>query len=201
MEHFYKNIQGWFNFQALYTKVVNILPDNSHIVEVGAWKGCSTAYLAVEIINSGKNIKLDVVDTWGGNSDPGRDMYVEDVKNNNGNIFKLFEKNMEPVKHIINPINLPSVKASTLYNNKSLDFVFIDANHVYESTKEDILSWLPKIKDGGIIGGHDYHFKDLPGVTQAVDEIFGNNVVHVDGSLDENRPDAFIVPSWLVYLP
>jgi hypothetical protein len=54
MEHFYQNIQGWFDYQELYTKVINQLDNNSHVVEVGAWKGCSTAYLAVEIINSSK---------------------------------------------------------------------------------------------------------------------------------------------------
>jgi predicted O-methyltransferase YrrM len=63
MKHFYQNIQGWFNFQNLYTYVVDRLPNNSHIVEIGAWKGASTAYLAVECINSNKNIKIDVIDT------------------------------------------------------------------------------------------------------------------------------------------
>ena len=66
MRHFYQSIQGWFNYEPLYTKVVKELPDNAHIVEVGAWKGCSTAFLAVELINSDKQFKLDVVDLWTG---------------------------------------------------------------------------------------------------------------------------------------
>jgi hypothetical protein len=202
MEHFYKSIQGFFNFQDLYTKVIKELPDTSNIVEVGAWKGCSTAFLAVEIINSGKNIKLDVVDTWsGGIPDPSSHLYEEDLKKNNDNIVEIFKKNIKPVEHIIKLIQMTSADASKLYDNKSLDFVFIDANHTYESVKEDILSWLPKIKNGGIIGGHDYDFHAIPGVTKAVKEIFNNNkIIVIKGSIDELRPNDFPVSSWMIYV-
>lgn len=61
---------------------------------------------------------------------------------------------------------------------EQLDLVFIDANHAYESVKENILAWLPKIRPGGILAGHDYTTEIPPfaGVKQAVDEIFGNEV-------------------------
>ncbi len=36
-----------------------------------------------------------------------------------------------------------------------LDMVYIDGNHAYEYVKKDIESYYPKIKSGGIIGGHD----------------------------------------------
>ena len=39
--------------------------DNAHFVEVGTWQGNSAAYMAVEILNSGKNIQFDVYDIWG----------------------------------------------------------------------------------------------------------------------------------------
>ena len=41
-------------------------PDGTALVEVGAWLGKSTAYLAGRIRESGKNITLHVVDTWRG---------------------------------------------------------------------------------------------------------------------------------------
>jgi hypothetical protein len=41
--------------------------------------------------------------------------------------------------------------------------------------KADILAYLPKIKKGGIIAGHDYNNEDWDGVVRAVDEIFGDN--------------------------
>lgn len=192
MEHFYRTIQGWFDFQRLYTRVINELPDNSHIVEIGAWKGQSTAYLAVEIINSGKNIKLDVVDTWKGSKDGSFTAYTDDLKINNGNIFPIFKQNMKPVEHIINSMQMESEEAYKLYEDHSLDFLFLDGNHNYEDVKKEILHWLPKIKKGGLIGGHDYKHKDLPGVTKAVDEIF-KKIIIIGG-------DEISSPSWLVYV-
>jgi methyltransferase family protein len=54
----------------------------------------------------------------------------------------------------------------------SLDFVFLDGNHQYESVKQDIADWAPKVRKGGVISGHDYYeFRSgNGGVVQAVDE-------------------------------
>jgi hypothetical protein len=53
------------------------------------------------------------------------------------------------------------------------DFVYIDANHFYTAVKRDIELWLPLIKKGGVIGGHDYGKPKFPGVDRAVIEKFG----------------------------
>ena len=50
---------------------------------------------------------------------------------------------------------------------ESLDFIYIDGNHAYEYVKEDIRLATIFVKEGGIIGGHDYHIKELK---RAVDE-------------------------------
>ncbi len=39
----------------------------------------------------------------------------------------------------------------------SLDFVFIDGNHAYTPVLEDMDTWFPKVKVGGIFSGHDYY--------------------------------------------
>lgn len=60
-----------------------------------------------------------------------------------------------------------------------LDLVFIDANHEYSEVRKDILSWLPKVRRGGLLSGHDYD-QNIPmfsGVKQAVDEIFGRKIL------------------------
>jgi len=49
-----------------------------------------------------------------------------------------------------------SVDAAKDFDNKSLDFVYIDANHNFQNVTNDICAWLPKIKKGGIISGHDF---------------------------------------------
>ena len=53
--------------------------------------------------------------------------------------------------------------------NKSLDFVFIDASHDYESVLKDLKAWAPKIRPGGMLCGHDAHWD---GVVEALSETY-----------------------------
>jgi SAM-dependent methyltransferase len=169
MEHFYNNIgEDWFSYPQLYKRIVDNSQDEAHIVEVGSWKGRSAAFMAVEIINSNKNIKFDCVDTWKGSIEHTTYDVITEEK-----LYDVFLSNIEPVKHTINPIRMTSIDASKLYEDDSLDFVFIDASHEYEDVKADILAWLPKVKIGGILAGHDYD--TFEGVNRAVNEIFNIN--------------------------
>lgn len=67
---------------------------------------------------------------------------------------------------------MPSVDAAKHVENGCLDYVFIDAGHFYDDVKSDIEAWLPKIKPGGVMAGHDYS-RRFRGVQHAVDERFG----------------------------
>jgi hypothetical protein len=49
-----------------------------------------------------------------------------------------------------------SVDIAKQIEDNSLDFVYIDGNHLYEFIKQDIEVWTPKLKEGGYIGGHDF---------------------------------------------
>ncbi len=69
-------------------------------------------------------------------------------------------------------LTMSTDEAALLVPDGSLDFVFIDADHSYEAVKQDIAHWLPKVKAGGWIGGHDYHPRRWPGVVAAVREAF-----------------------------
>jgi predicted O-methyltransferase YrrM len=174
MEHFYKNTEGenWFTYPGLYSEIVNKFPSGSHFIEVGVWKGRSACYMAVEIINSEKQIKFDCVDTfeWIEQKDISKEKF--------SNLYETYLKNIEPVSHIINTVKKLSLEAVHDYADNSIDFIFIDAAHDYKSVKADIDAWLPKIKPGGIIAGHDLHAE---GVKQAVIESFNNNYVIKDG--------------------
>jgi predicted O-methyltransferase YrrM len=167
MEHFYEKIEGWFDFESLYNQIVSEANNNSHFVEIGTWLGRSASYMAVEIINSKKEIKFDCIDTWNGSEEHKN---IDFVKNNT--LYDEFIKNIEPVKGIINPIRSLSTEASKFYEDNSLDFVFIDASHDYENVKQDINAWYPKVKQNKILSGHDYIWS---GVKQAVDEFISNN--------------------------
>ena len=65
-----------------------------------------------------------------------------------------------------------SVKAVNRFKDNELDFVFIDANHVYEFVLQDIDIWYKKVRQGGIISGDDYATVH-PGVPRAVNDFFG----------------------------
>jgi len=71
-------------------------------------------------------------------------------------------------------IQLSSVDAAALFNDRSMDFVFLDGDHSYAGVKADLAAWVPKVKIGGWICGHDYANAlpqyDFSGVDRAVDE-------------------------------
>jgi hypothetical protein len=49
-----------------------------------------------------------------------------------------------------------SYNAVKLFSDNSIDFIYIDANHDYKHCSEDLNLWFPKVKDGGLIAGHDF---------------------------------------------
>lgn len=69
-------------------------------------------------------------------------------------------------------------KAVGHFEDRSLDFVFIDADHRYEAISRDIELWLPKVT--GMVMGHDYNEREFPGVVKAVKERFGNVQLYDD---------------------
>jgi len=169
MEHFYQKIQGWCNYWTIYDQMVKLADDGDHFVEVGAWKGQSTSFMAVLIVNSGKQIKFDVVDTWEGSKEHQKaDDWDSVIKIDS--LYKEFISNMKPVEGYYNPMRMTSLEAAAQYEDESLEFVLLDASHEYEDVKADILAWLPKIKPGCFLAGDDYH-PSWPGVPKAVDEL------------------------------
>ena len=170
MEHYYQTVgEDWFTYPKLYSAVVKYFPDNSSFVEVGSWKGRSGTYMGVEIVNSGKEQSLVCVDIWVGSAEhQGMGILNED------GLYLEFQKNIEPVNAqrpgTIEFIRGKSMDVVESIQNFSLDFVFIDASHEYEDVIADINSWYPKVKEGGVIAGHDY--PHWPGVKKAVDEYF-----------------------------
>ena len=105
-------------------------------------------------------------------------------------ILPIITRNMEE-RGLLNNIHIEkgcSWEYANTFEDNSIDFVFIDADHSYEAVKKDILSYFPKLKIGGIMAGHDYEFKEYNeeyvnedghgdrhhGVIKAVNEIFGD---------------------------
>lgn len=77
--------------------------------------------------------------------------------------FRKYEKRVDIIRET-------SLNASEKIENEFLDIVFIDAEHTYKGVKEDISLWENKVRQGGIISGHDYDHPNFPGVKLALDE-------------------------------
>jgi len=172
MEHYANNVQGFFGPEdfGFYKMMVEQAPSIAHFVEVGSFKGRSSSFMAVEIINSKKQIRFDCVDTWQGSEEHQAGQAYQDFDVVQGTLYNAFLNNMKPVEGYFNSIRLPSVDAANRYSDQSLDLVFIDAAHDYESVSADIKAWLPKIKPGGVISGHD---REHPPILQSVNELLG----------------------------
>lgn len=102
------------------------------------------------------------------------------------------------MKHHTAPIilQIPSVDAAKVISNHSLDLVYIDADHSYPSVKLDILTWLPKIRMGGIICGHDYNGQPTWGVNKAVNEMFKLER-HNRVNLEEDKQNPKVCVWWV----
>jgi|LakMenEpi03Aug12_release.lakeMendotaPanAssembly.Ray.scaffolds.fasta_scaffold560496_2 hypothetical protein len=178
MEHIYSNIQGWFDGEKTYNFIIDKLPNNFKFVEVGVWKGRSLSYFVVESINKNKIGNIYAVDTWEGSLE-----HKKDHNNlfNDELLYKEFLSNINPIKENIIIIKKTSIEASQDFENESLDSVFIDASHEYNDIKQDLISWYPKIKTGGILSGHDYEI-GWPGVLRAVNEFALHNNYKIENN-------------------
>lgn len=169
MEHFYEKIHGFMNCHNLYRRMVEEAKDGSVFVELGVFKGKSAAYMGVEILNSGKKIEFYAVDHFKGSPEHVNDPAVKDNK-----LKEECYQNLLPVAGIVRMLPVSSVDAARMFEDGSVDFIYIDAAHEYDAVKEDIQLWWPKLKDGGTFAGDDYGIPNHPDVKKVVDEIFPN---------------------------
>jgi len=72
-------------------------------------------------------------------------------------------------------VKMGSTEAAGLFRDGFFDFVYIDGDHRYKPVQDDIRAWLPKVRRGGILGGHDYFgwTKWNHQVKNAVNDFFG----------------------------
>ena len=80
-----------------------------------------------------------------------------------------------------------SIDIASRMPNESLDWVYIDADHIYEAVKADIEAWFPKVRKGGVISGHDYVNYNGFGVIDAVDEFCAKYKYKIEGLFDKDK--------------
>ncbi len=120
------------------------------IAEIGSWKGFSTYFLAS--LAARLNGTVFAVDHWQGSPD-GWQVPVAKEKD----ILMVFRRNMAVLgcEKTVKPMVMDSLTAAGIFRDGSLDLVFIDGDHRYSGIAADIKAWLPKLRTGGILCGHD----------------------------------------------
>jgi len=153
--------------------LIKMFPENTTMAEIGCYAGES-----MEIFfNSGKIKQLFAIDPWMGGYNHATSPEVSD--------FNLVEHTFDNRAVNKNIVKLKMTMKEALDLLPELDVIYIDGNHTYDCVLEDIKLSLQKIKDGGIICGHDYNSLDVD-VVQAVNKVFG-------------KPDKiFSDSSWMV---
>jgi predicted O-methyltransferase YrrM len=147
------NIEGWMTLSELHWLYETAESMNS-VVEIGSWKGRSTHALL-----SGCKGHVFAIDTFKGNPEQIDNEHKEALA---GNLCSEFIENTKQFNNLIliRDYNANIVK---FFKNKSIDMVFIDANHTVPNVIMDILNWLPICNK--ILCGHDL---DLEGVQLAI---------------------------------
>lgn len=133
-------------------------------IEIGCYAGESTQVFA----DSGVFGRLYCIDPWQMGYDPddaAGDEHIVEAE-------QLFDSRFKD-SDIITKVKLKSHDAVSMFEDCSIDFIYIDGNHQYQAVKQDLTDYVPKVKSGGVIAGHDYMYKATPGVAKAVDEFFG----------------------------
>lgn len=160
---------GWFRKEEGFAlqNLIKALTNTAVIVELGTWCGLSTSYIADVLMASQVLFTIDSYE----NSKPVRHSGITHADARNKFLSLFFGESLYR-KHIFQIIG-ESKKIAQFFKLKGcmVDLLFIDADHEYESVKDDYLSWgASRIK---CVVFHDYQM--CQGVTKFVDEIKCNH--------------------------
>jgi hypothetical protein len=154
-------IPGWFDYEAFWDEAIASAPDGSTLVELGLFCGKSLVYIARQIRESGKNLRLIGIDTFLGSEEFEGRVFLNDQPWHTiprGMLAQMCIQTLGAygVLDDVILIRSDSAKAAELFIDESVWAVFVDADHSEDAVQADILAWRDKIEPGGKLGGHDY---------------------------------------------
>jgi hypothetical protein len=127
----------------MYKRIFRNRSSPLRVVEIGSAVGGGSTQIAGEIVKQSGGT-LYCIDEWAGS------MYFAFLAN----------MRIHDLEATIVPIRSSSVNAAVLFDDGSLDAVFVDGNHIYPNVLADIDAYLPKIRKNGFMFGHDLY--DIP---------------------------------------
>jgi hypothetical protein len=146
LAHYAQSRISPFDEQALRLLLAKASPDGARItaMEIGSWFGAgSTQILAAHAE------KIICVDHWEGSGVAEHDDIISQI-----DPYSIFQRNIAAFREKIVTLQCDSREIADEIEDDSVDFVFIDGDHHYAQTKQDIEVCLPKIRKGGVLCGH-----------------------------------------------
>ena len=160
-----KGIEGFFSEDEgrWYARFARALRGGT-FVEIGSWKGRSTSFVGT--VCNANGTRLVCIDHWAGSHDSLADRYaaalaVEDVE-------QTFRRNMQELGIRVDVLAEPSLTAAQRFEPGSVERIFLDGSHDGASVAQDLEAWMPRLRSGGVLAGHDYDDKH-PELCGAVD--------------------------------
>lgn len=155
--------QGMTLFSFAYTKMCE-----GRVVEIGSFKGKSTAWIATALKLAGVEDKVVAIDPHINTGDP--EVVPDYAEPTSYDIFlnNLSQLNLLP---FVDPIRSTSESAAKNWDQQ-IRFLFIDGSHRYEDVLLDMSLWIPWVSVGGFICMHDSTYS---GVSNAMKEYMENN--------------------------
>ena len=168
--------------------MIKIIRDMNKKDLVGAEIGVLNGENALNILQTLSIKKIYLIDPY-----QVHDEYLEIKSPVFSTIKKRADKNLEPFKDKIIWIIKKSADA-VLDVLDELDFIYIDGNHSYLPCLSDIKNYFPKVKKGGVVGGHDYYnLNKAREVKKAVDEFASENKLKVYSAVGNGLCDWWII--------
>lgn len=159
-------VEGWFEKDEGYrlAELAAAVPAHLEIVEIGAFAGRSTSFLAAGS-RAGFSAHITSMDDWSPAALPGgTDQALADE------VFDRYKLALAEVGawDLVTPLRARSTEVFPTWV-KPIGLLFLDATHLYDDTVRDVREWQDHVVDGGHAAFHDYH-SDHPGVIRALDE-------------------------------
>lgn len=151
--------------------------------EIGVAGGAYSLALCERI----PGLQLACVDPWGRYSDNPRGGPQEQHDRNK----RLATERLAPFGATL--IQAASMDAVGQFARGSLDFVFIDGHHGFDYVVQDLVEWGRRVREGGIISGHDFYDFKWAGVIEAVTAYTRAHHVEEWFVTDEREPAFFWV--------
>jgi len=176
---------------ALRSLMEKVCRPGCRILEIGSWLGTGSTRVMIEMMVPYDDARLYCVDTWKGSPNVRQHLEIAEKYD----VFQTFMNNVVKAggDGRVFPLVMGSVHAAEIMRDGFFDLIFIDGDHSYHATRNDIAAWRGKVRAGGILCGHDCECR--PNVIAKDIDLFAEGMDHIPG---DGTPFAVIHPGVVV---